>query len=36
VTRGQDYHPIEVRIKRPGLSVDTRDGYYQSAIAAGR
>jgi VWFA-related protein len=36
VTKGQDYHPIEVRVKRPGLSIETRDGYYQSAIAPGR
>ncbi len=36
VIRGQDYHPIEVRVRRPGLSIDTRDGYYQSAIGAGR
>jgi VWFA-related protein len=36
VTQGKDYHPIEIRVKRPDLSVDTRDGYYQSAIAPGR
>ena len=36
VTKGQDYHPLEVRVRRPGLSVNTRDGYYQSAIAPGR
>jgi VWFA-related protein len=36
VTGTQDYHPIEVRVRRPDLSVDTRQGYYQSAIAPGR
>jgi len=30
-----DYHSIEVRVKRPDLSIDARDGYYQSAIAVG-
>jgi len=32
----QDYHPIEVRVRRPGLRVETREGFYLSAIAAGR
>jgi VWFA-related protein len=36
ITKGQDYHPIEVRVKRPDLSISTRDGYYESAIAPGR
>jgi VWFA-related protein len=36
VAKGQDYHPIEVRVKRPGLNVDSRDGYYESAVAPGR
>ena len=36
VTKGQDYHPIEVRVKRPGLNIETREGYYESAIAPGR
>jgi VWFA-related protein len=31
-----DYHTIEIRVKRPDLSVDARDGYYQSAISVGR
>jgi len=31
-----DYHSIEIRVKRPDLSVDARDGYYQSAISVGR
>ena len=35
VPAGQDFHPIEVRVKRPGLSIETRSGYYASAIAAG-
>jgi len=36
VTKGQDYHPIEVRVRRPDLNVETREGYYESAIAPGR
>ena len=36
VAKGQDYHPIEVRVERPDLSVETRQGYYESAIAPGR
>jgi VWFA-related protein len=28
-----DYHSIEVRVRRPGLNVWTREGYYQSALA---
>jgi VWFA-related protein len=36
VTGTQDFHPIEVRVKRPDLNVSTRQGYYQSAIAPGR
>ncbi len=32
----QDYHPIEVRVRRPGLNVSAREGYYQSALAAAR
>jgi VWFA-related protein len=36
VTGGQDFHPIEVRVRRPGLNIDAREGYYQSAIGAGR
>jgi VWFA-related protein len=27
-----DYHTIEVRVRRPGLNVSTREGYYQSAL----
>jgi VWFA-related protein len=30
--RGKPYHSIEVRIKRPGLSLLTRDGYYPSGV----
>ena len=26
--RSKPYHTIEVRVKRPGLSLLTRDGYY--------
>ena len=36
VAKGKDYHPIEVRVERPGLSVETRQGYYESGIAPGR
>jgi VWFA-related protein len=35
VDRSKDYHPIEVRVERPNLNIVTRQGYYQSAIAAG-
>jgi VWFA-related protein len=35
IHKDQDYHRIEVRVTRPGLTVDTRDGYYLSAISAG-
>lgn len=35
VHRGQDYHEIEVRVRRPELTIETRRGYYESAIAAG-
>jgi len=35
LTKGQDFHPIEVRVERPGLTVETRQGFYLSAIAAG-
>lgn len=36
ITKGQDYHPIEVRVRRPDLNIETREGYYESAIAPGR
>lgn len=36
VAKGKDYHPVEVRVERPGLSVETRQGYYESGIAPGR
>ena len=35
VDRAKDYHEIEVRVKRPDLTVDTRKGYYLSAIGVG-
>jgi len=35
VHAGQDYHGLEVRVTRPGLTIETRTGYYESAIAAG-
>jgi VWFA-related protein len=34
--RKRDFHPIEVRVRRPGLSVLSRQGYYQSAMSIGR
>ena len=30
--RTQDFHSIEVRVRRPGLEVSTREGYYQSGL----
>ena len=33
--RGKSYHSIEVRIKRSGLSLLTRDGYYPSGVPVG-
>ncbi len=33
--RTRDYHEIEVRVRRPGLTIVTRQGYYQSAAAIG-
>ena len=30
--RSIDYHSIEVRVKRPGLTIRTRDGYYVPSI----
>lgn len=35
ISKGQDFHEIEVRIERPGLNVATRRGFYLSAISAG-
>ncbi|HEX8837969.1 MAG TPA: VWA domain-containing protein [Candidatus Acidoferrum sp.] len=29
--RSKDYHSIEVRVKRPGLGIHTRQGYYSGA-----
>jgi Ca-activated chloride channel homolog len=34
--RGADYHSVEVRVKREGLSILTRDGYYAGALPAAR
>ncbi|MGC2422585.1 MAG: VWA domain-containing protein [Candidatus Acidiferrales bacterium] len=33
--RSHDFHPIEVRVRRPDLDVRARNGYYQSAFSAG-
>lgn len=35
VHAGADYHDLEVRVKRPDLTIETRRGYYESAGAAG-
>jgi VWFA-related protein len=35
VPPGRDYHEIEVRVRRPDLTIETRHGYYESAIATG-
>jgi VWFA-related protein len=32
VSMARDYHHIEVRVLRPGLNVDARDGYYDSSL----
>ena len=29
--RGREHHTIEVRVKREGLTVDAREGYYAGA-----
>jgi VWFA-related protein len=33
--RTHDFHPIEVRVRRPDLDVRARNGYYQSAFSVG-
>lgn len=35
IHKDRDYHTVEVRVRRPGLDVTTRKGYYQSAISIG-
>ena len=35
IHKDKDYHTIEVRVRRPGLNVTAREGYYQSAISVG-
>jgi VWFA-related protein len=35
IPKGQDFHEIEVRVERAGLNVETRRGFYLSAISAG-
>ncbi len=32
--RSKDYHSIEVRVRRPGLDITAREGYYTSAVNA--
>ena len=34
VDRTKDYHTIEVRVRRPGLDILAREGYYTSAVNA--
>jgi Ca-activated chloride channel homolog len=34
--RGADYHSVEVRVKREGLTILTRDGYYAGVLPAAR
>ena len=34
VDRSKDYHSIEVRVRRPGLDISARQGYYTSAVNA--
>jgi VWFA-related protein len=36
IDHSRDYHELEVRVRRPGLTIVSRQGYYQSAVAAGR
>ncbi len=31
--KSKDYHPVEVRVRRPGLSIKTREGYYSAQIS---
>lgn len=35
IHKDKDYHTIEVRVRRPGLNVTAREGYYQSAVGVG-
>lgn len=32
ITKGADFHGIEVRVRRPALDVTAREGYYQSGL----
>jgi VWFA-related protein len=34
--RNVDYHTIEVRVKREGLDIKTRDGYYADMVPRGQ
>jgi len=34
--RNVDYHTIEVRVKREGLDIKTRDGYYSDMVPRGQ
>ncbi|MGH9683664.1 MAG: VWA domain-containing protein [Candidatus Acidiferrales bacterium] len=36
LNKTRDYHTIEVRVERPDLNIFTRQGFYQSAVAAPR
>jgi len=31
--KAKDYHPVEVRVRRPGLHIITREGYYSALLS---
>jgi VWFA-related protein len=31
--KSRDYHPVEVRVRRPGLNIITREGYYSAQVS---
>jgi len=31
--KGKDYHPVEVRVRRPGLNIITREGYFSAQVS---
>ncbi|MBS1842144.1 MAG: VWA domain-containing protein [Acidobacteria bacterium] len=31
--KSKDYHPVEVRVRRPGLNIITREGYYSAQVS---
>jgi CRISPR/Cas system endoribonuclease Cas6 (RAMP superfamily) len=34
--RGAEYHTVEVRVKREGLNIKTREGYYTGSTPSGK